>query len=152
MWLGGNKTATRRRLLRWWPNISASTPAQLPIVRLDVPKHQFVNLDIAVEALIAEHGGGELVGVGGGDQRHHQTLGDLLQQRGRWGIPVGPVDRTRVETGPTTSRVAVTSGIHLFHVRRHPGGVVPAEGQPALRLGDRVEVMRLGRGRRIAAL
>ncbi|MFZ0161038.1 MAG: ATP-binding protein [Kineosporiaceae bacterium] len=89
-------------------------PRTLPVVRLDVPPHQFVNLDVAVAALVEEHGGGQLVGVGGGDQRHHQTLGDLLAGHGPWGVPVGAVDRARVETGPSSSREAVAMGIHLF--------------------------------------
>lgn len=90
-------------------------PATVPVVRLDVPSHQFVNLDVAVEALLADHGGGELVGIGGGDQRHHQTFGDMLARRGAWGTPVGAVDRARVDTGPTSSREAVALGVHLFH-------------------------------------
>ncbi len=118
--------------------------SQLPIVRLDVPKHQFVNLDIAVEALIAQNGGGELLGVGGGDQRHHQTLGDLLQQRGRWGIPVGPVDRTRVETGPDSSRVAITFGIHLFQYDGTPVALLQRRGNPHYDSGTGVEVIAAG--------
>ena len=65
-------------------------PATVPVVRLDVPSHQFVNLDVAVEALLADHGGGELAGIGGGDQRHHQTFGDMLARRGSWGVPCCP--------------------------------------------------------------
>jgi hypothetical protein len=30
-------------------------PRTLPVVRLDVPPHQFVNLDVAVAALVEEH-------------------------------------------------------------------------------------------------
>ena len=41
-------------------------PATVPVVRLDVPSHQFVNLDVAVEALLEAHGGGQLVGIGVG--------------------------------------------------------------------------------------
>ena len=57
-------------------------PSSVPVIRLDVPGHQFVNLDVAIETLVAQHGGGRIVGVGGGDQRHHQTFGDLLTPRG----------------------------------------------------------------------
>ncbi len=95
-------------------------PRTLPVVRLDVEPHQFVNLDIALEAVVEEGGGGQLIGVGGGDQRHHQTLGDLLATRGPWGVPVGAVDRTRVETGPASSREAVTMGVRLFHYQGVP--------------------------------
>lgn len=89
-------------------------PATVPVVRLDVPSHQFVNLDVAMAALVEEHGGSELIGIGGGDQRHHQTFGDLLARQGAWGLPVGAVDRARLETGPASSREAVAMGVHLF--------------------------------------
>ena len=93
-------------------------PAGLPIVRLDVDAHQFVNLDVAVAALVEEHGGGTVIGVGGGDMRHHQTFGDMLQQAGPWNrFRVGAVDRERVETGPASHRDAVAFGIHLFRYR-----------------------------------
>ncbi|MGB7980893.1 MAG: ATP-binding protein [Candidatus Nanopelagicales bacterium] len=85
-------------------------PSTVPVVRLDVPSHQFVNLDVAVAALLDMHGGGELVGIGGGDQRHHQTLGDMLAHRGAWGTPVGAVDRARADTGPSSSREVVAPG------------------------------------------
>lgn len=94
-------------------------PSTLPVVRLDVPRHQFVNLDVAVEALLDAHGPGELIGIGGGDQRHHQTLGDMLARQ-RWGSPVGAVDRARLDTGPSSSRQAVVMGVHLFHLDSVP--------------------------------
>jgi DNA polymerase III delta prime subunit len=99
-------------------------PAQLPVVRLDVDAHQFVNLDVAMGALIEEGGGGTVVGVGGGDMRHHQTLGDLVHQSGTWNrVRVGAVDRERVETGPSSHRDAVAFGIHLFRYRGEPVAV-----------------------------
>ena len=99
-------------------------PADLPIVRLDVDAHQFVNLDVAVGALIEEHGGGSVIGVGGGDMRHHQTFGDMVQQSGPWNrVRVGPVDRERVATGAASHRDAVTFGIHLFRYRGEPVAV-----------------------------
>jgi hypothetical protein len=99
-------------------------PSTLPVVRLDVPRHQFVNLDVAVEALLTTHGRGELLGVGGGDQRHHQTFGDMLARRGAWGTPAGAVDRARVDTGPASSREAVALGVHLFRYEGVPVAVL----------------------------
>ena len=95
-------------------------PSSVPVIRLDVPGHQFVNLDVAIETLVAQHGGGRIVGVGGGDQRHHQTFGDLLTTHGPWGIPVGAVDRARLQTGPHSTREAVALGVHLFAYDRVP--------------------------------
>jgi hypothetical protein len=115
--------------------------ARVPIVRLDVPKHQFVNLDIAVEAVVEQTGGSRLLGVGGGEQRHHQTFGDLLQRQGRWGMPVGPVDRVRVETGPGTSREAVACGIHLFEYAGSPVALFQRQGNPRYDSGTGVELI-----------
>jgi hypothetical protein len=86
--------------------------SKLPVTRMEVPGHQFVNLDIAMQALVEQHGGGSVLGVGGGDRRHHSSFGDLLQRN--WRVPIGSVDRDRVDTGPDSSRDAVTFGIHLF--------------------------------------
>lgn len=115
--------------------------SQMPIVRLDIPRHQFVNLDVAVQTLIDDHGGGEVVGIGGGDQRHHQTLGDLLQTHGHWGMPVGPVDRARIETGVATSREAITSGIHLFRYDGTPVAIFQRKGNPHYDSGTGIEVL-----------
>ncbi|MDO5498630.1 MAG: ATP-binding protein [Propionibacteriaceae bacterium] len=89
-------------------------PTSFPIARMDIHPAEFVNLDVAVQALVDDCGGGSLVGVGGGEQRHHMTLGDLLQ--GGWSgqIRSAAVDRARVATGPTTTREAVSFGAHLF--------------------------------------
>src|SRR3954462_8326160 len=99
-------------------------PGELPIVRLDVDAHQFVNLDVAMAALIEENGGGRTIGVGGGDMRHHQTFGDMVQQSGPWHrFRVAAVDRERVETGTSSHRAAVTFGIPLFRYRGEPVAV-----------------------------
>lgn len=105
--------------------------AELPIVRLDVDAHQFVNLDVAVGALVDAHGGGRVVGVGGGDMRHHQTFGDFVQEQGPWArFTVAAVDRERVETGPDSHRDAVIFGIHLFRYDGQPVAVHQRRSNP----------------------
>jgi ATPase family associated with various cellular activities (AAA) len=119
-------------------------PSTVPVVRLDVPSHQFVNLDVAVEALLEAHGGGELVGIGGGDQRHHQTFGDMLARRGSWGTPVGAVDRARVDTGPASSREAVALGVHLFHFDGVPVAALQRQANRQYDNACRLEVVAAG--------
>ena len=116
-------------------------PASVPVVRLDVPSHQFVNLDVAVAALLEAHGGGRLLGVGGGDQRHHQTFGDMLDRRGAWGTPVGAVDRARVDTGPASSREAVALGVHLFRFDGVPVAMLQRQGQRQFDNACRLELV-----------
>ena len=113
-------------------------PTELPVVRFDIQPHQFVNLDVAMEAIVTEHGGGRVVGVGGGDQRHHQTFGDMLLGGGArvWGrLPVGPVDRIRLNTGPATHRDGVAYGVHLFRYGDVPVAVLQRNSNP--RYGNR---------------
>ncbi len=104
-----------------------------PIVQLDVPGHQYVNLDIAVAALVEQDPAARLVGVGGGNRRHHESLGDLLEGGVSWSVPLGPVDRQRLDTGPGVSREVVATGVHLFRYADHP--VVLLQRRPQDRYG-----------------
>jgi hypothetical protein len=113
----------------------------MPVVRLDVPGHQFVNLDIAMDAVVQQQGGGRVIGIGGGDQRHHMTFGDLLQRLPMRSIPVGPVDRTRVETGPASSREAIAMGVHLFRYAGSPVAVLQRRAEPRFGQQCAVEVL-----------
>ncbi|WP_083283326.1 AAA family ATPase [Humibacillus sp. DSM 29435] len=97
----------------------------LPVVAEQIPVHRVVDADIALDE-IAE---GEKtpgvdarptvigIGGGGGDMRHHMTLGDLLQN-GMHGMNfrVGQVDYANASTGPgpDDKRQIVASGIRLF--------------------------------------
>ncbi|ABS05291.1 AAA family ATPase [Kineococcus radiotolerans] len=101
---------------------------EVPVVREEVPEHQYVDLDLAL-TLLAEHGGGEeVVGVGGGDQRHHQSFSDLLsEQFGRFGT--GAVDRVNLPTGPDTTRRAVGLGVRMLRFEGHPVAVLQRAAQ-----------------------
>ena len=57
----------------------------VPVVREEVPPHQFVDLDIAL-GLLAERGGGErVVGVGGGEQPRRLRRGRAHRRGSREG-------------------------------------------------------------------
>ena len=102
-------------------------PRQLPVVREEVPEHQFVDLDIALSAVVERAGGDRVVGVGGGDQRQHQGFGEMLADR--WGT-FGPaaVDRVNLPTGPDTTRRAVGFGVRLFTLDGTPVAVLQRTG------------------------
>lgn len=56
-------------------------PAEsLPVVVEETPPHRFVDVDILMAEITGEDTDSRLVGIGGGDQRHHQSLSDMLQQ------------------------------------------------------------------------
>ncbi|NIZ91000.1 AAA family ATPase [Kineococcus rubinsiae] len=101
---------------------------QLPVVREDVAEHQFVDADVALAAL-AEAGGGERVlGVGGGDQRHHSSFGDLLGNTyGRFSTAA--VDHVNLPTGPDSDRRAVAFGVRLLRFEGVPVAVLQRSAQ-----------------------
>ena len=87
---------------------------RLAVVTEEIATHRMVDADIALEELAAPDGEARLIGIGGGDMRHHFTLGDLLQAGGRGPgrVPVGQVDYLRLDTGPRAenTRQVVTRG------------------------------------------
>lgn len=91
-------------------------PRALAVHTAEMPVLRRVDVDIAVEAVVQDAGGGRLLGLGGGEQRSHMSLSEILQHAGIWGgqFPVGPVDYHRAATGPTTTRQTVAFGLHLF--------------------------------------
>ncbi|NAZ80568.1 AAA family ATPase, partial [Kineococcus sp. R8] len=101
---------------------------QQPVVREDVLEHQFVDADVAL-GVVAEAGGGErVVGVGGGDQRHHSSFGDLLGNTyGRFSTAA--VDHVNLPTGPDTDRRAVAFGVRLLRFDGVPVAVLQRAAQ-----------------------
>ncbi|CCH76940.1 AAA ATPase central domain protein [Nostocoides japonicum T1-X7] len=100
---------------------------ELAVVTEAVPGHRVVDADLALAELTAADPAARVIGIGGGDARHHMTLADLLHAGwGRHtGMPVGQVDYLRMDTGPgpADSRDVVTSGIWLFRYAGHPVAV-----------------------------
>jgi DNA polymerase III delta prime subunit len=105
-------------------------PRSLPVTALNVQPHQFVNLDVAMTQVVAANGGGEVIGVGGGDQRHHFSFGDLVQPNGRWGgYPVAAVEHSALASGPDRQNQAISFGIHLFRYQDVPVAVLQRQSQ-----------------------
>jgi ATP-dependent 26S proteasome regulatory subunit len=88
---------------------------RLPVVTEDIPAQLFVDLDIALSELQHRADNHQLIGIGGGEQRRHQSLSEILEHAGRYGqFPVAAVDYTSIATGPDTARQAVSFGLRLF--------------------------------------
>lgn len=119
-------------------------PSTGPVVRLDVSSHQLANLDLAVAALVADHGGGQLVGIGGGDQRHHQTFGDMLASPRGVGNSARSGGPGAVDTGPTSSCEAVAMGVHLFRYDGRPVAVLQRAANRQYDNACRLEVVVAG--------
>ncbi len=116
-------------------------PRQLPVVTEEIPAHLFVDLDIALTE-VQQRGGGDqqLIGIGGGDQRRHHSLSEILDTAGRYGqFPIAAVDYASIATGPDTTRQAVSFGLRMFYFDDAAVAVLqraaePRSGAPAARM------------------
>jgi hypothetical protein len=95
-------------------------PRGLPIVVEEVAPYQLVSIDVAVERLLARHGGGRVIGIGGGERRLHHSFGELLEIGHRAGFTVTAADYANLPIGPDATRQTVSFGVHLFHYEGEP--------------------------------
>lgn len=117
-------------------------PRGLPVVTEQVSPLRVVDADVAVEVVVERHGGGRLVGVGGGEQRMHTSLSEIVEQSGRWRqFPLGAVDYTRAATGPRSERRVVAFGLHLFRFAGTPVALLQRAASPRSGLEAMLEVL-----------
>lgn len=103
----------------------------LPVVTEQLSPLRFADADVALEALAQRNGGRRLLGIGGGQQRRHSSLAEIIETAGvHRQFPLGPVDYTRVPTGPDSSRQVVSFGLHLFTYDGVPVVVLQRDAQP----------------------
>ncbi|AXJ09085.1 ATP-binding protein [Arthrobacter sp. PM3] len=107
-------------------------PAEsVSVVVEEIPPHRFVDADILMADLAGEDPGFRLAGIGGGDQRHHQSLSDMLQQSLMYPhFPLAQPDYTNLAVGPDEQRQAVALGLWLFSHEGSPIGVLQRDAIP----------------------
>ncbi|WP_200958151.1 AAA family ATPase [Nocardioides sp. Soil805] len=114
---------------------------ELPVVVEKIDLHRWVDVDIALAEVAGRDADARLVGVGGGDQRHHSSLGDLIANA-EWGrFRQGQVDRLNVATGPDDERATVAFGLHLFRYADRPVVVLQRGHNPQYGGEARLEVI-----------
>jgi DNA polymerase III delta prime subunit len=92
-----------------------SPAAEVPLVVETFPAHRYADLDIALSGLAETDPAARLVGIGGGDQRHHSALNDLLQQARMYPqFPLAQPDYANEAIGPEDQRQVVSLGIYLL--------------------------------------
>jgi len=111
--------------------------ASVPVLTESVPPHRLVDADVALDELTAERGG-TLLGVTGGEQRHHSSVADLISNAHTRFAP-GPVSYEMRATGPHTERRVVAFGVRLLVFAGHPVAIVqrgasPRHGEQSARL------------------
>ena len=71
------------------------------------------------------------MGIGGGDQRHHQSLSDMLQQSQFFPqFPLSQPDYANLAVGPDEQRQAVALGLWLFSYGGSPLAVLQRDANP----------------------
>ncbi len=87
---------------------------RLPVVADRFLPFEHVNVQVAVDALLAQPGRShELVGLLG-DQHAFMSLADLVQNAHRRGVGVGAVDYVSLADGPGSARPCVQAGVYLL--------------------------------------
>ncbi len=108
-------------------------PDGLALVTHDVPEHRLVDADIAMAEIAGRDPDHRVIGLGGGEMRHHMTFGDQLQQaRAGHGGAVGQVDYLREAIGPGEAdfRSVVGLGVWLFSYGGTPVAVRQQSARP----------------------
>lgn len=122
-------------------------PLGLPVVTEDVTALRAVDADVALTHVIEARGGGELLGIGGGEQRWHTSLSEILQHAAAHHMfPIGAVDYRHVPVGPEAERSVVAFGLHLFRVDGAPVAVLQRAANPQFGAAARLEVLAPGEG------
>jgi hypothetical protein len=118
-----------------------TTADEVPVVVEPIEVHRWADTDIALTTIADRDPEARLLGVGGGDQRHHSSLGDLMSQA-EWGrFRSGQVDRLNVPTGPESERATVAFGLHVFQHDGSPVVVLQRVGNPQYGSQSRLEVL-----------
>jgi ATPase family associated with various cellular activities (AAA) len=107
-------------------------PRALSVVTEDVPAHRYVDLDVALEEVQRCGERQQLLGIGGGQQRRHNSLSEILEAAGHFGqFPVATVDYVSLATGPDTTRQAISFGLRLFTMGTAPVAVLQRTADPS---------------------
>jgi len=114
--LAAQRSALRDRLDR---HLGADSAA-LPVVSDGFPAYDHVNVQVALSAYLAEDGRRhELLGLTG-QQRHFESLSDLIQSGHHAGVQFGSVDLVNLPVGPDETLACVQFGLFLVDDRGVP--------------------------------
>lgn len=101
--------------------------SQVAVVSESIADHRLVDADIALETLTGTHG--SLIGIGGGEQRLHQSFAELIANPYARFQP-GPVDYSERASGPDSTRRVVAMGIWLLTFAGEPLAILQRAASP----------------------
>jgi ATPase family associated with various cellular activities (AAA) len=114
--LAAQRSALRDRLDRHLGTDSAA----LPVISDSFAAYDHVNVQVALSAYLAAAGRGhELVGLTG-QQRHFESLSDLIQSGHHAGVQLGSVDLVNLPVSPDETLACVQFGLFLIEDRGVP--------------------------------
>lgn len=91
----------------------------LVVLEEDVPRHRFVDWDIALEEMASRDPEAQLVGMGGGASRYNTSLSEITGRE--WdSYPLGQVEYVNVPSGPGQTRQTVSLGLRMFTYQDQP--------------------------------
>ncbi len=96
-------------------------PDGVVAVSKEIAGYRFADFDVALEAVAGPDAA--VVGIGGGDQRHHMTLADLVGTQWQR-VPVGQVEWADTPISDTQTRRVIAFGMRLFHYGGQPVAVL----------------------------
>jgi AAA+ superfamily predicted ATPase len=96
-------------------------PETLGVVTKEIVAHRFADYDVALGLMAGEDG--QVVGIGGGDQRHHQTLGDMVSTP-QYAPSVGQADWAQAPVNAAETRRVLALGLRLFRFDGQPVAVL----------------------------
>lgn len=107
-------------------------PHELSVVVEEIPEHRLVDLDILLESIAARDPNSRLTGIGGGDQRNHMSLSDMVQQAQMFmRFPLAQPDYTNQPVGPDEQRQTVALGLRLFIYDGAPLALLQRQAKPS---------------------
>ncbi|GHD13289.1 AAA family ATPase [Zhihengliuella salsuginis] len=121
-------SARGRELLDTLTEHLGKAPSDVSEVVEDVPVHRLVDADIILESMTAN---GRCVGIGGGDNRRHMSLADMVQQSEMHpNFPLGPPDYVNLPVGPDEQRQVIGFGLRLFMYDDVPVALLQRKAEP----------------------
>lgn len=128
-------------------------PRGLAVLTEDVSALRALDADVAVEVVVGRTEGARLVGIGGGEQRRHSSLSEIIEASSTWHqYPLGAVDYQRTPSGPDSERRVVAFGLHLFHHGGAPVALLARAASPQHGQEARLEVVSTDEDTAVAVL
>ncbi|WP_115789789.1 ATP-binding protein [Arthrobacter silvisoli] len=117
-----------KQLLKALTDHLGASATELSVVVEEIQAHRLVDADILMEALAGRDPAHRLLGIGGGAERNHMSLSDILQHARMYrSFPLARPDYTNLAIGPDEQRQVVAMGLWLFNYGGAPLAVLQRE-------------------------